>query len=497
MLDSKILDRARRLIQTQFRQRRKILPHEISRILEEMNVVHSLHSGATLKKIHAICAQEVVIRTKIVWENIVRVHKAVGLPLTKTLAVDIKQEVNHFIGKIIEEIGKQMNSAMHFMERDAHRYNLDDARDSMIQEMDVEADLYVDSLAIEPKNLEFIDTKAKTIFISHAAEDAVLAEIVKTQIDNVFEKKVNVFVSSIPGTISPGSDWLGKIIGNLTENNAFIVLVSPYSEKRPFVWFEIGFSWLRRLNKNCEIYAICAPPIDPGNLPEPLCRLQATSLASEKQTKAFFDKLTKQFKLGNLDALEFAKIRDSLPTYPSQITQTENIDISDEAKELLIEASQSPDGRIMRLRTMQGLIIKTNTKGFVGERNARLEAIWEDALNQLIENSLIEDKGYKGEVFAVTRLGYEYADILQDKSSAGTSASIQQDDLEFEKASGTYISKEDSIRYCHKCLHSSSQRIPLKEQKIGWRCNVCDKFYPNPNYDRPTHTRNKRDPMMM
>lgn len=192
-------------------------------------------------------------------------------------------------------------------------------------------------------------------------------------------------------------------------------------------------------------------------------------------------------------------IEEELP-----VSTVHEITLSKEAQELLIEASQSPDGKIMRLRTNQGLIIQTNKKGFVGERNARLEAIWEDALNQLIENSLIEDKGYKGEVFAVTRLGYEYADrlkkdadILQDKSSAGTSASIQQDDLEFEKASGTYISKEDSIRYCHKCLHSSSQRIPLKEQKNGWRCNVCDKFYPNPNYDRPTHTRNKRDPMMM
>ncbi|GAG55827.1 unnamed protein product, partial [marine sediment metagenome] len=154
------------------------------------------------------------------------------------------------------------------------------------------------------------------------------------------------------------------------------------------------------------------------------------------------------------------------------------------------------------LRTSRGLTIQTNKKGFVSERNARLEAIWEDALNQLVDNSLIEDKGYKGEVFAVTRLGYEYADtlkkdadILQDKSSAGTSASIQQDDLEFEKASGTYISKEDGLRYCHKCFHSSSQRVPLKEQENGWRCHACGTFYSNPNYDPPTHARNNRRPM--
>ena len=392
MLDSKVLDRARRLIQTQFTQRRKIFPDEILRIKHEMNVVHSLQSSATLRKIHAICAQEVDIRTKIVWQSIERSHKNINSPLSQTLAVDIKEEVDHFIEKIIEEISDQMNNAMHFMEQDAHRYNLDDARDSMIQEIDVEADLYVDSLAVEPKNLESVDIGTKTIFVSHANEDAVLASAIKTQIDNVFEKKVDVFVSSIPGTISPGSDWLDKILGNLTGNNAFIVLVTLSSEKRPFVWFEIGFSWLRRLKKNCEIYAICVPPINHGNLPEPLCRLMAISLADEKQTKAFFEKLTKQFKLENLDALKFAKIRDSLPPYPSQITQTANIDISNEAKELLIEASKDTSGYILKMRHSGGTLIKTNNKNMVPSQDARIIAKWEHALNELVENDFVEEK---------------------------------------------------------------------------------------------------------
>jgi hypothetical protein len=94
------------------------------------------------------------------------------------------------------------------------------------------------------------------------------------------------------------------------------------------------------------------------------------------------------------------------------------ITLSKEAQELLIEASKSPDGSIIKVRTSQGLIIQTNNKGFVGERNTRLEAIWKDALNQLIQNDFIEDRGHKGEVFAVTRLGYEYADKLTKESTA-------------------------------------------------------------------------------
>ncbi len=420
MLDSKILDRARRLIQLRFNQHKKNLPNEISHIKQKMNVANSLHSSTTLKKIHDACAQELAIRAKIVWESIVRAREAVGSPLTETLAADIKEEVNHFIEEITKEVGEKMASAMHFMERDAQRYNLNDTRDTAIQEMNIEVDLYVDSLTVESKNLESVNTGTKTIFISHAAEDAVLAETVKTQIDNVFEKKVDVFVSSIPGTISPGSDWLDKIIGNLTKNNAFIVLVTPYSEKRPFVWFEIGFSWLRRLNKNCEIYAICAPPIDTGNLPEPLCRLQATSLACEKQTRAFFDKLTKQFNMKNLGTLEFIKIHNSLPTYPSKITQTENINeiiLTSEAKTLLLEAVNDKNGYILKIRTIGSTKIQTNGKNIIPSQEARLIAKWEHALNELVGNDLAEEKGYEGSSFKITHQGYEYADTLKKEQA--------------------------------------------------------------------------------
>jgi hypothetical protein len=70
-------------------------------------------------------------------------------------------------------------------------------------------------------------------------------------------------------------------------------------------------------------------------------------------------------------------------------------------------------------------------------------------------------------------------------------ASVQQDDLEFDKASGTYISNDDRTRFCHKCLHSSpSQKVPLQEQDNGWSCSVCNNFYRNPNYNPPRYADN-------
>jgi len=89
-------------------------------------------------------------------------------------------------------------------------------------------------------------------------------------------------------------------------------------------------------------------------------------------------------------------------------------DLSDEAKQLLVDAAKSSDGRILKSRTNQGLVVKANNRNYVRENDPRSEAVWEDAVKQLHENELIEDKGYKGEVFAVTRKGYEYADKLSN-----------------------------------------------------------------------------------
>ena len=186
---------------------------------------------------------------------------------------------------------------------------------------------------------------------------------------------------------------------------------------------------------------------------------------------------------------------------------TDEIEISAEAKELLVEASRDKSGNILKFYSSAGATIQTNSKNMIPSQEARIVAKWEFAFNELFEKYFIDERGNNGESFQVTHTGYEYADklkkdagMLQNKPSAGPSTSVQQDDLEFEPSSGTYTSKskEDRNRYCSKCLHSSpSQKVPLQERENGWRCSLCEKFYPNPNYDRPTHTRNNRGPMSM
>jgi hypothetical protein len=87
--------------------------------------------------------------------------------------------------------------------------------------------------------------------------------------------------------------------------------------------------------------------------------------------------------------------------------------LSEEAKVLIIEASQDNNGVVMRLRTFGGTTVQTNGKQFAEQGNRRSEAAWEAAVDQLENYGFLEDRAMKGEVFFITHEGYQIADYLQ------------------------------------------------------------------------------------
>lgn len=86
--------------------------------------------------------------------------------------------------------------------------------------------------------------------------------------------------------------------------------------------------------------------------------------------------------------------------------------LSAESKELLIEASKDQNGTIMSIGTLGGHIIQANGRNMITINNNREIARWRSALDQLSSLGLIKDRGYKGEVFAITDLGYQVVDAL-------------------------------------------------------------------------------------
>lgn len=88
--------------------------------------------------------------------------------------------------------------------------------------------------------------------------------------------------------------------------------------------------------------------------------------------------------------------------------------LSQEARVLLKEASQDQGGAILHVRYLEGTSIQTNGKSLIHPlaHDRRELAKWEDALQQLKEHELVIQRGSKGEVFEITNLGYQVADMI-------------------------------------------------------------------------------------
>jgi hypothetical protein len=154
-----------------------------------------------------------------------------------------------------------------------------------------------------------------TVFLSHAVTDEPIAKVIHDEIRRIFANGVNVFASSVPGVVKPGKDWLREIRVNLDAATAVIVIVSPVSLNRPWVWFEVGASWSRMENGEGVILPVCVPEVDKGDLPEPLGRLQAMSLGKANETRAVFQALIDQFDFGQIKGFRHATIKAKLPKY--------------------------------------------------------------------------------------------------------------------------------------------------------------------------------------
>src|ERR1044072_1906616 len=104
------------------------------------------------------------------------------------------------------------------------------------------------------------------IFLSHISEEAPLAKVLKEWIESTFAGQCEVFVSSDKSSNPPGSRWLDLIDSALTDSKAFIVLCSPSSLRRPWINFETGCGWIKRV----PVIPLCHSGQKSGQLPMPI-----------------------------------------------------------------------------------------------------------------------------------------------------------------------------------------------------------------------------------
>lgn len=143
--------------------------------------------------------------------------------------------------------------------------------------------------------------------------------------------------------------------------------------------------------------------------------LETKGLLHECNRNEFEDKFLEHLiiTVNNNEYFQAEKLELSTADF-GDFDDTDTIEMSDEAKQLLLEAAKDKHRCIIRTYTSGGSGIQTNGKNMMPSQEPRIVAKWEHAIAELIENDFVEEKGAQGALLQVTHKGYEYADRLSD-----------------------------------------------------------------------------------
>ena len=84
--------------------------------------------------------------------------------------------------------------------------------------------------------------------------------------------------------------------------------------------------------------------------------------------------------------------------------------MSAEARRLLIGAASDPQGLVLYEKFGAGVDLHTNGESLLTDKaDHRAVASWEAGLQELVDAGLLEARGERGEVYEITRKGYEAA----------------------------------------------------------------------------------------
>lgn len=115
------------------------------------------------------------------------------------------------------------------------------------------------------------------VFISHIAEEAPVADALKTYLKRWFGPEFRVFVSSDYDSIPTGEEWYRAITSGIMGADVVVVLLSRYSVDRRWINFESGLA----VGAKVRILPLTIRSFDPGEVGLPLSNLHLRNLADD------------------------------------------------------------------------------------------------------------------------------------------------------------------------------------------------------------------------
>mgnify|MGYP005837776755 CR=1 FL=1 len=98
--------------------------------------------------------------------------------------------------------------------------------------------------------------KKYKVFISHAGTDTWVARKIEADIANL---GADTFLDE--ADIEIGEDFEERILEEIEKSDELLVLLTPWSLERPYIWIEIGALWSHRKRIVGVLYGISAQEI--------------------------------------------------------------------------------------------------------------------------------------------------------------------------------------------------------------------------------------------
>jgi hypothetical protein len=146
-------------------------------------------------------------------------------------------------------------------------------------------------------------------FLSHISDEALEARALKAALEKALPG-LNVFVSA--SDIHLGQGWLDEIDHALAEAKVILTLCSPNSIRRPWINFESGSGWTRRIH----VVPICHRGMRKDRLPDPLRIFQALELTDGDSCQKLVSQLGTLLGLATAADFDPAKFLKALTVEP-------------------------------------------------------------------------------------------------------------------------------------------------------------------------------------
>lgn len=164
------------------------------------------------------------------------------------------------------------------------------------------------------------------VFISHTSRETGLAQALQKHLAAVFGNCFEVFVSSDGKTIRAGTEWLKALTTALEEAKLEIVLCSEESVERPWVNFEAGAGWARRI----RVIPLCHSGMTAAQLPLPLNMLQALEAGQSRDLQIVYEAVAESLGVSLPPAVDFkvmaCEIRELENKYQQSAHDVERIE---------------------------------------------------------------------------------------------------------------------------------------------------------------------------